>query len=68
MKPSKHPYELRLRIREKLPWFLINIGIADKGKNCESVGAEHIWYNIDDTISGCYYCKVERQGQLWKKH
>ena len=42
MSQNRHPYEFRLRIRERLPWFLINLGIADKGKDCEKVGAEHV--------------------------
>jgi hypothetical protein len=64
---KRHPYELGLRIREFLPWFLIDIGVARKGKNCEKVGAEHVWYNQGDNLSGCYYCRVTKEGQLWKK-
>jgi hypothetical protein len=67
LKKKNHPYSWRLKIRGRLPWFLINLGIADKGKNCEDVGAEHLWYNIDDKNPGCYYCKVEKEGQLWKE-
>lgn len=62
-----HPYELRLRIREHLPWFLINLGIAQKGNDCESVGADHKWYNKADNLSGCYCCKIEKEGELWRK-
>lgn len=54
---KKHPYELRKQIRAKLPWFLINLGIAGKGKNCEDVNAEHDEYNIDGKVNGCYYCE-----------
>lgn len=68
MKSKRHPYEWRLQIRERLPFFLINLGIAAKGKDCESVGAEHIWYNAGDGYSGCYYCKVEKESDLWKEH
>jgi hypothetical protein len=64
---KKHPYEWRLRIRERLPWFLIDMGIANKGTDCEMVGAEHTWYNVDNVHSGCYYCRVVKEGQLWKK-
>lgn len=67
MKNQKHPYELRLKIREKLPWFLINMGIAAKGKDCEQVNAEHNWYNKGENISACYFCKIEKEGNLWKK-
>ena len=38
---KKHPYELRKQIRSKLPWFLIDLGIAGKGKNCEKLNADH---------------------------
>lgn len=62
MSRNRHPYEFRLRIRERLPWFLINLGIADKGKDCEKVGAKHVWFNIDNQFSGCYYCKELREG------
>ena len=65
METKKHPYKLRLQIREKLPWFLINLGFAQKGKDCEKVKAEHKWYNQGENISACYYCKVERKGKLW---
>lgn len=54
---KRHPYELRNRIRAILPWFLIDLGVADKGENCELVNANHDEYNIDGQISGCYYCK-----------
>lgn len=67
MKSKKHPYELRLLIREKLPWFLIDMGIAAKGKNCKEVGVDHDWYNKGDNISACYYCKIEKEGKLWAK-
>ena len=61
-----HPYALRTQIRRILPWFLINLGIADKGEDCEKVGASHYWYNIDNEYSGCYHCKVIKKGKLWK--
>jgi hypothetical protein len=64
---SSHPYEWRLRWRRRLPWFLINLGIADKGRDCDAVGAQHRWYNHDDASSGCYYCKVIREGRLWER-
>jgi|GEM_PF-7016591 len=56
---NKHPYELRKRIRVRLPWFLINMGIAAKGKDCKTVNAKHSFYKIDGTLNGCYYCVQE---------
>lgn len=55
-KIEKHPYEWRLKLRERLPWFLINLGFGKKGFDCEKVNAQHDWYNIDNLNSGCYYC------------
>jgi len=63
---SGGPFRRRTRLRTKLPWFLINIGIASKGKDCELVGGHHEWYNIDNKNSGCYHCEVVKPGQLWK--
>jgi hypothetical protein len=60
-----HPFAWRTRLRERLPWFLINFGLADKGDDCERVGASHHWYSIDGQQSGCYHCKVVRPGKLW---
>ena len=54
----RHPYEWRTRFRGRLPWFLINLGLAAKGRDCEAVGAEHHWYNRDHKTSGCYHCEV----------
>lgn len=62
----KHPYQLRTRIRERLPWFLINLGICGKGADCEAAGGSHEWYNIDNLTSGCYHCRVVRPGMLWR--
>ena len=63
---KKHPYRYRLWWRKRLPWFLIDLGIADKGKDCELVNAEHSWYKIDNKTSGCYYCKKIANGMKWK--
>jgi hypothetical protein len=57
-----HPYSWRTNLRGALPplcWWI------DKGKDCESVGANHVWYNQDDAHSACYHCSVVREGQLW---
>lgn len=63
-----HPYYNRLWWRLKLPWFLIELGFAKKGKNCELVNATHEWYKIDNLNSGCYYCNKIHKGIRWPKH
>jgi hypothetical protein len=62
----RHPYEWRTKLRQRLPWFLINLGVAAKGDDCEAVGAEHHSYNVDGTQSACYHCRVVRSGRLWE--
>ena len=62
-----HPYRWRTWLRGRLPWTLINLGLAAKGADCERVGGAHHWYNADDRNSGCYHCTVVRPGQLWKR-
>lgn len=62
---KRHPYEWRLWLRTKLPWFLINLGFADKGNDCQNVNAQHKWYNINNESSGCYYCKIVVDGKKW---
>ncbi len=64
---SGGPYRRRTWWRSHLPWFLINLGIADKGDDCEAAGGEHEWYNADNESSGCYHCDVTCQGRLWEK-
>lgn len=61
-----HPYGLRAWLRIRLPWWAINIGIANKGKDCVGRNAPHHWYNIDDESSGCCYCIVTCIGKLWQ--
>lgn len=48
---------MRLKIRAILHWFLIDMGIAAKVKDCNNVNANHSYYNIYGTVNGCYYCK-----------
>lgn len=60
-----HPYAKRTWWRGRLPWLLINLGIASKGKNCEIVNAEHHWYNKDGKFSACYHCEIVREGKHW---
>lgn len=62
-----HPYAWRTRLRRKLPFVLLSLGIADKKADCVGMGAEHDWHNKDDVSSGCYHCKVVRQGRLWEQ-
>jgi hypothetical protein len=45
----------------------INLGIASKAEDCELVGAEHHWFNIDHENRGSYHCDVGRAGRPWKK-
>lgn len=60
-----HPYGWRTNLRSVLPgpvcWWI------GKGRNCESVGAAHHWYNEDEDNehSACYYCRIVRPGKLW---
>lgn len=63
---SGHPYAWRTWLRGNLPYFLVNLSVASKGEDCESVGGWHRWYNINGETSGCYHCEVVRPGQLWK--
>jgi hypothetical protein len=47
--------------------FLIDLGVAAKGKDCEAAGGQHEWYNEDNKNSACYHCEVVGPGQLWRK-
>jgi hypothetical protein len=62
-----HPYRWRTWIRCRLPYFLIDLGVANKAEDCEAAGAAHHWYNIDGQSSGCYHCQVVRPGRLWER-
>jgi hypothetical protein len=62
--PRRHPYESRTAMRLRLPRFLIKLGLAAPGRDCESVGAPHLWYNQDGLRIACYHCKVVRSGHL----
>jgi hypothetical protein len=63
-----HRYRWRTWIRVHIPWFLISLGVAAKGKDCDAVGGWHRWYNQDDENSGCSHCKVVRPGRLWESN
>jgi hypothetical protein len=62
-----NPYRWRTWLRGHLPWTIINLGIVDKGDDCEQRGGEHHWYNEGEGQSGCYHCKVVRPGELWRR-
>ena len=62
------PYRWRTFLRSHLPWFIIDTGIVDKGKDCEAEGGQHEWYNSDGQASACYHCSVVKEGQLWKSN
>ena len=52
--------------RGRLPWFLIRLGVADFGRDCDALEASHYWCNVDDAHSLCIFCGSEREGQLWR--
>jgi hypothetical protein len=48
-------YRLRSKIRRNLPWFLIDLGVAGKGKHdC----GDHEFYKATDEFELCYHCDV----------
>ena len=53
--PWRHPYESRTALRVRLPAVLVKLGIARKGRDCETVGGRHLWYNYDGNHSACYH-------------
>ena len=61
---EKSKYLWRTKVRKYLPWILINLGIAKKGKNCGE--NKHDWYNINNKSSGCYHCEVVKNGKLYE--
>lgn len=44
-----------------------SVELVVKPEDCEALGMEHVWFNIDDVVSGCYNCQVVRAGQLWRR-
>ena len=42
-------------MRRRLPWFLVDRGIAGKGAG--DCGA-HEWYNHDGVVARCYHCEA----------
>ena len=61
-----HTHALRTWVRGRLPWFLIRLGVADFGRDCDALEASHYWCNVDDAHSLCIFCGSEREGQLWR--
>ena len=61
-----HPHALRTWIRGRIPWFLINLGAFNFGRDCETLNAHHNWRNSDNVHSRCIFCGIEREGQLWE--
>jgi len=55
---------VKVWIRGRLPWWLINLGVADKGPDCEAVGGWHRWYKSTEEIDGCYHCEVTRRRSI----
>lgn len=47
-------YRWRTKIRSKLPWFLVDMGIAARGQDCGG----HQWYREDANVWRCYNCTV----------
>jgi hypothetical protein len=56
-----HPYRYRVWVRRHLPWWLINRGVANKGRDCEAVGGWHRWYKSTEEIDRCYHCEATRR-------
>jgi len=40
---------------------------ADVMDDCQKHRLKHRWYNKDNKNSGCYNCRVVKEGQLWKQ-
>ena len=63
---ESYPFRWRTRLRRHLPWFLIDLGLADKGDDCEAHGGVHEWYNRDDVVSACHHCRSESFASAWQ--
>ena len=61
------PFRVRTFLRSNLPWCIIDTGVVDKGEDCEAADGQHEWYNVDDKMSACYHCSVQKDGHLWKE-
>jgi hypothetical protein len=48
-------YRRRTRVRTHLPWWVLNLGVARKGRrDCR----DHDWYKASDAEDRCYHCEV----------
>jgi len=48
-------YRWRTWLRRRLPWLLVDRGVAGKGTtDC----GDHEWYNADGVVERCYHCTV----------
>ncbi len=53
--PGRGRYRLRTAVRSRLPWALVNLGVAAKGRrDC----GRHDWYKSSDEEDRCYHCQV----------
>ncbi len=51
----KDRYRWRTRLRRRMPWFMLDLGIAKKGKgDCLA----HDWYKASEQEDRCYHCQV----------
>jgi hypothetical protein len=52
--PKRGRYRWRTRLRRRLPWFLIDRGVARKGSaDC----GDHEWYKSTEDEDRCYHCE-----------
>jgi hypothetical protein len=62
---SRQPYRRRTWLRQRLPFWVLDLGVAGKGHDCEAAGGRHEWYNQGGHRSGCYHCRASASGRLW---
>jgi len=56
--PRHGLYRWRMCLRRRLPWVLVDGGVAGKGTtDC----GDHDWYNTDGVVEHSYYCTVSRR-------
>ena len=47
--------------------FLEQYWCVSRIESCDAFGFQHFWHNIDNLTSGCYNCKIVREGRLWEQ-
>ena len=47
-----------------MPFWMIDLGIAAKGADCEAIGGRHEWYN-NGNGSACYHCRATIDTDVW---